>query len=313
MRNEKLFYRDFEIDSRAINKEKRSVELSFSSEEPVRRWGASEILLHGEGNVDLSRLKKMGSALLNHNANIIVGRITEARLEDKKGKAIIVFDDDEDGNRAMKKVESGSLKGVSVGYMINKAREVRVDEEWEGYKGPAYIATRWTPYEISLTPIPADATVGVGRSLEGIEIERTEVPNTKPEESTMEEKDVQRIVETALEKERAALPGLIATAVKDAMAEENKPKMRITVEQFDDLSNRASAISPEAELEVSKLARSGKTEVEIQKYLLDLRTGKADAGNTTKGTEGEQGKKVTDEDRAKLVRSLKSPRVAFAS
>jgi len=66
---------------------------------------------------------------------------------------------------------------VSVGYRIIKAREVLKDEEYEGIEGPALIALRWMPYEISLTPIPADATVGIGReltrSLEGIDIERS--------------------------------------------------------------------------------------------------------------------------------------------
>ena len=34
------------------------------------------------------------------------------------------------------------------------------------FTGPADIARKWTPYEISIVSVPADPTVGVGRVLE---------------------------------------------------------------------------------------------------------------------------------------------------
>lgn len=34
------------------------------------------------------------------------------------------------------------------------------------FTGPADIARKWTPYEISIVSVPADPTVGVGRNLE---------------------------------------------------------------------------------------------------------------------------------------------------
>lgn len=168
-----FFYRGMDLDFRKVNEKDRSVDVSFSSEQAIRRWFGVEILKHGPGNVDLSRLRSMGAALLNHNPSVIVGPLRNVRVEDKRGKSTIVFDDDEDGNKAFAKVRSGSLKGVSVGYLINKARRVEEDEEYEGIEGPALIALKWTPYEISLTPIPADASIGVGRQqrrLDDVEI-----------------------------------------------------------------------------------------------------------------------------------------------
>ena len=185
-----LFYRSFELDRATLNKEERSVALAFSSETPVERWFGKEILLHGAKNVDLTRLKTMGSALMNHDPGVILGRITSPRIEDKRGQATLVFDDDEDGNKAMSKVESGSLRGVSVGYMVQKFREVQEDESYDGIEGPAYIATRWMPYEVSLTPIPSDSSVGVGRdltrSLDGIDIVRSEGYKENPSDGQQE-------------------------------------------------------------------------------------------------------------------------------
>lgn len=168
---EQRTFRSFHrIDRARLDEGRRSVAVSFSSEAPVRdrAWGPPVVLLHEARSADLDRAT---SALLNHDPNHIIGRVDDAHIDmlDRRGRARITFDDDEDGNRAMRKVKSGSLAGVSVSYRALEGRELDQDEEWtsaEGrtFTGPASIATRWEPVEISLTPIPADSTVGVGRS-----------------------------------------------------------------------------------------------------------------------------------------------------
>lgn len=280
----KMFYRSFELNREAVNEKERSVAVSFSSEDPVYRWGADEILLHGSKNVNLARLKSMGAALLGHNASIIVGALNRVRVEDRRGTAVIKFDDDEDGQKALGKVNSGSLKGVSVGFLVEKAAIVEDGEEWQdpetkkNYKGPAFIATRWTPYEISLTPIPADATVGVGRSLDGIDIERQ---NLNQEEQSMEKKEVGEMIDAAVAKIAApATAAEIAVEVRGMIAEDAKPKMNVSVEQSRDLIARAGAVSPECRTEVTDLVFDGKTEPEILKVITDRAVGKPDAKDT---------------------------------
>lgn len=155
----------------------RVLELSFSSENPVRRYDwwndreYDEILGHSKENVDLSRLNEMGVVLYNHNPHDIrnvVGRVIEARIDEKERKcrARIEFDEDEAADLVFKKVQAGTIKGVSVGYRVNRWEQV--DEgvcTSDGVEGPALIARDWTAYEISFAPIPADATVGPGRSI----------------------------------------------------------------------------------------------------------------------------------------------------
>lgn len=66
-------------------------------------------------------------------------------------------------------VRDGILRGVSFGYSIDKMEE----------REDGLVATNWSPYEVSLAVIPADPTVGVGRSLEiddsdvNVEVERS--------------------------------------------------------------------------------------------------------------------------------------------
>ena len=111
---------------RAIGGEgnERTFELSFSSEEPYTRWFGPEILDHAEGCVDLERLNSIGCLLFNHNRDKVVGKIQKAWIEDNRGKAEVVFDNDEASDVIYQKVKSGTLKGVSVGYMVDSWEEI---------------------------------------------------------------------------------------------------------------------------------------------------------------------------------------------
>lgn len=156
--------REFNLDS--VNEEERSIELSFSSEEPYDRWFGTEILEHKSKSIDLTRLNQIGVLLFNHDYDKVIGRIEKAWVENNRGKAKVVFDTDEDSEKIYQKVKSGTLKGVSVGYRVNNWEEVEQGAvSTDGrFQGPCSIATRWMPYEISIVSVPADPTVGVGRS-----------------------------------------------------------------------------------------------------------------------------------------------------
>ena len=145
----------------------RRFELSFSSEEPYGRWYGTEILDHSDGCVDLGRLQTIGVLLFNHKTDRVIGRIEKAWVEDGRGKAIVVFDDDDDSEVIRKKVESGTLKGVSVGYAVSVWEEVAANKQSKDgrFSGPCFIAVRWEPLEISIVSVLADSTVGVGRSM----------------------------------------------------------------------------------------------------------------------------------------------------
>ena len=144
------------------------VELSFSSEEPYKRFFGIEILDHSEGCVDLSRLNDIGVVLFNHDRDKVIGKVINARVEEGRGKATIEFDDDDFSKDIKKKVDSGTLKAVSVGYLVKEWEEVKKGKSSDDgrFKGECFIAKKWLPYEISIVTVPADATVGVGRTLE---------------------------------------------------------------------------------------------------------------------------------------------------
>lgn len=153
--------------------------LSFSSEEPYERYWGVEILSHAEGAIDLTRLNTIGCVLFNHNRDKVLGKVLRAWVEDGRGCAEIEFDNDAEAEVIYQKVRSGTLKGVSVGYRIHTWEEIAQGKKSSDgrFDGPCDIATYWEPFEISIVSVPADPTVGVGRSHE--EEPETTVPATE--------------------------------------------------------------------------------------------------------------------------------------
>ena len=140
--------------------------VSFSSEEPYRRWFGMEILDHADNAVDMERLNSVGVLLFNHKTDMVVGKVIRAWVENHRGMAEVEFDTDDDAEKIFGKVKSGTLKTTSVRYSVDAWEEVVAGKtSADGrFTGPCQIARKWTPLEVSIVSVPADATVGVGRS-----------------------------------------------------------------------------------------------------------------------------------------------------
>ena len=208
-----------------VDTDSRTVELSFSSETPYGRWFGDEILCHDEECINLERFNNgLGTVLFNHDRDAVVGHIEKVWLEDNRGKALVRFDTDEQSETIFQKVQSGTLQGVSVGYAIYRY-EVLEDEDTKStngrFSGPAYVVTDWEPLEISIVSVPADPTVGVGRSAEEIHTSiDTQEDNTRmDQEKNLEVQEVKSApVET----------GLTQADLQKAMEQERKRTSEIT-------------------------------------------------------------------------------------
>jgi len=148
----------------AINVEARTVELAFSSEAPYERWFGIEILDHDKKSIDLSRLAD-GShpLLLDHDTRKQIGVIETVSIgTDRVGRAVARFGRSALAEEVFRDVQDGIRSLVSVGYQINELKMVEEKKDAPS----VYRATNWMPYEVSIVSIPADATVGIGRSAE---------------------------------------------------------------------------------------------------------------------------------------------------
>ena len=160
--------REFVISVKSEQADSRRISLSFSSEEPYNRWFGPEILDHREGAANFDRLRNIGCVLFNHNRDAVIGKIISVNIANGRGEAEIEFDTDELSEKIFQKVKSKTLKGVSVGYTVNRYEQIKEGKKSSDgrFKGPCYVATDWEPFEISIVSVPADPTVGVGREIE---------------------------------------------------------------------------------------------------------------------------------------------------
>lgn len=182
-----------EINTSLIDVENRTVQIIVSTEEAeVRRydwWSEREYnekLLHGVENIDLTRASKNIGLFFNHDTRTLpFGFVSGFRIEDKKLKAEVKFDTDEEAERIFKKVQSGSLRSISVGYLI---QEVKLTENRGGID--LLEVTRWQPFEVSFVTVPADPKAGIGRNL-NLKEEQKMPDEIKKTNDTREVKEVQ--------------------------------------------------------------------------------------------------------------------------
>jgi HK97 family phage major capsid protein/HK97 family phage prohead protease len=136
--------------------EPQRISFSLSSETPVERFYGNEILIHSKDAVRLDRLNRNAMPLLfNHNPDDVIGMVDAGNVRDKR-----LFVDahlfDTERAKEVGAMLRGGLRNVSVGYRIHNAEE---DSKTSDVR-----VTDWEPYEASVVSIPADQSVGFGRS-----------------------------------------------------------------------------------------------------------------------------------------------------
>lgn len=167
--------RDLIVPSSSIDVENRTIEVAFVSETPVSRIIDDqvyyEILLCNPENVNMSRLNNNGPVLFNHDRDKLIGAVVNARIDaDKVGRATLKISAAGLGSTMFAMTQEGILNKISIGYNIYDYR----------MEGNNIIVTDYEIYEISLVTVPADDTVGLGRS-QDMEYRIDETLNTSDE------------------------------------------------------------------------------------------------------------------------------------
>jgi HK97 family phage major capsid protein/HK97 family phage prohead protease len=162
MNANETFFRSTAITREKVDEDERTIELAFSSEQPVERAFGSEVLDHSGDSVDLSRLNDGAPLLLEHDRTKQIGVIETARVDgDKVGRAVVRFSKSELGNEIWNDVRDGIRRLVSVGYQVQRFVKEKAEDGVESVR-----AVDWLPLEVSVVSIPADSSVGIGRAEE---------------------------------------------------------------------------------------------------------------------------------------------------
>lgn len=243
-----VFYRSVAVDRTPA--EDGRLACSLSSEEPVDRWFGKEILDHSPSMVDMSRAKRGLPLLMSHDAwddTRHVGRIEDVQLKDGKLRGMLRFSKSARAQEIRQDVLDGIRGDMSVGYRV-----LTMTLESQDENGDCTFRCSWMPLEGSLVPVPADVTVGVGRSA---------VPAALPAKAPQEEKrtmsETAVVTETPEQKEKAAAA---VKLVRDAERERTTTITRLAVEHG--LADRAA-----------EWCASDKSADQVRAEILDLRKG----------------------------------------
>jgi HK97 family phage major capsid protein/HK97 family phage prohead protease len=166
--------RSFVVDrAKAVEGAERTLELSFASDTPCphfsyRLFDYIDVKLAIDKRaVRTERLRNGMAVLMGHDYGdwrAHVGVVRAFTIDETNGKvrAVCEFSDSADGDQIYREMKSGIRQNISVGFNIHKL--VLEEENEEG--NDLYRADDWEPFELSIVSIPADISVGVGRSAE---------------------------------------------------------------------------------------------------------------------------------------------------
>lgn len=200
--------------------------LSFSSETPYTRssWFDEpwvEILGHKSSEVDLSRLNSGAPVLANHDRGAAaatspmasIGVVDKAWIEDGVGRAEIRLSRRPEIAGLLQDIADGIVRNVSVGYQINERTLLRSHSD----APDEYRVTSWTPMEISLVDLPADATIGIGRSQNFEVVQLPDSGDTQRKESTMDNKEQDQLNLDVIRREATAAERARVTEINEAV------------------------------------------------------------------------------------------------
>ena len=153
-------FRSAAIRSEYIDEDTRRVKLALTSETPVARNFGLEILDHSEGSIDMSFMGEGRAPLLiDHDPKKPIGVVENYYIDNSAKRTIaeVRFGKSDLANEVFNDVKDGIRSNVSVGYNITSMeRDSSFDE-------PTY-RVAFKPLEASIVSIPADESVGIGRS-----------------------------------------------------------------------------------------------------------------------------------------------------
>lgn len=175
--------RVFKFDRESINEDDRTIELSFSSEtRDVMRWFGIEVLGHAADEVRMTRINSAGPLLMDHNTRDQVGVIENAWIDEKtrKGRALVRFGKSARAQEIWQDVLDKIRVNISFAYDVYR---FILEEEGKDGQPDVLRAVDWEPLEVSIVSVPADISVGMGRSMDYGEPREIEIYSYEQERS----------------------------------------------------------------------------------------------------------------------------------
>lgn len=208
-----------EVRMEGEGEELMRLDVVFATGTPVKRFDYEnwryfkEVLEISESAINTERMQN-APVLDSHSRYStaeVVGRVESFEIVDGQARAVLLISARGELAGLRKDLKDGILKNISVGYTVQEYRQEGADTEY-----PTYTATRWTPMEISIVPVPADPA----STIQGVRSE-TEPPTTDVTIWTTRAEESGKTVKSMQEDQKPSAEELLAaerTRIKELKA-----------------------------------------------------------------------------------------------
>lgn len=195
------------LTPKTFDKEQRTIECVLTSSIPVDRssWSRGyyrETLSMDPKHIRTERVNSGGAPVLNNHGTAffggikdlsdVIGVIDKFWIDGEEAKAILRFADTSDVEIILRKIETGILKNISIGYIVHKYEDITPrNAKGELDEDTLLKAVDWELFEGSVVAIPADYTAMMKSKSAGKELQLYEV----------------EIVQRTIENEKISAPG----------------------------------------------------------------------------------------------------------
>lgn len=268
----------------SFNAENRTVNLEYVGPGLVKRYSWAQDIVFWEelstekGHVRLERLNN-GAPLLNDHQryNGLEDQIGVCEGADET-HCTVRLSGRESVKGIVQDVADGIIRNVSVGYNVHTYEQIGYHKD-DGL--PIWRAIDWTPFEVSLVTIPADANTGVRQSKNNMQscctvIQRnlSENPNEeKPAMKTTENNAPENGGESVRSTAPVAQPAPVDPKIAERAANEATLAERKRAEEIQ-TACRKSGMTPEF---TQKMISEGKSISEVREMIIDGLAEKQDA------------------------------------
>jgi len=245
----------------SIDKEKRTVEVVWSTGAPVIRYDwwegeyYEETLSLAPEHCDISRLQSGASVLDTHGMYFlgdVIGSTLRAWLEPNEGRAVLKISD---RNAFCEEVWKGildtTIRAISIGYRVYKYEIIKEQGQMTKWR-----AIKWQPYEISFVPVGADPGAGVRSFSIEHSLQRSQPQQIEP--CTFVQRSFSRMENQATTEQRTT------TSPATPTPEERLRKLEIRAEEFHQTNLRLMEETGKLRSELDLLKKVRSEEVAAQ-------------------------------------------------
>lgn len=240
----KMFFQKYEVDTQQMR-----ITFSCASDFPYYKQQNGkqfyEVLQISESAIDFSRLNNGAPLLWQHQTEKQIGIVEKAWIEGNKIVVRVKFRrNDQFSVSVFNDILDGTIKNISVGYLVNHYKEQRID----GYL--YHKVDKFMIFEISVVSIPADNTVGI-RSFKIGDKKNMEEEN-KEVEQTVEQTEKQT-TEATEEQTEEAVEQTVETAEEQVVEQAVETTEELTEEQKELIEQIAKDFSVSEERKMAVL------------------------------------------------------------